>query len=214
MIVSKLASIALGVSIGVAAGLATPAQAQLHNPCPDTNDGDCDEPNGLGFCAWGTDAADCANPNSNFGGGSGFIPGGGQPSGGGLQTFSPWSIHSNDLGTHSAQHGQVTPLAVHGGHHFQVGTYHIYTGIAAGPFGPISNVARYSVTLRSEEQYAARATSQSQVSFGTDARLIRYSRPDRNHAMIYARNDDMQTPWRAICVLPAGWPMATCGPTQ
>ncbi len=44
----------------------------LANPCPFTNDGDCDEPNGLNLCAWGTDTADCSNPNSNFGNGSGF----------------------------------------------------------------------------------------------------------------------------------------------
>lgn len=49
-----------------------PAWAQLMNPCPYTNDGDCDEPNGLGYCAWGTDVADCSDPNSNYGNGSGF----------------------------------------------------------------------------------------------------------------------------------------------
>ncbi|MCR9140350.1 MAG: hypothetical protein NXI27_30580 [Alphaproteobacteria bacterium] len=47
-------------------------EAQLHNPCPYTNDGDCDEPNGLGYCEFGTDVMDCSNPNSNFGNGSGF----------------------------------------------------------------------------------------------------------------------------------------------
>ena len=51
---------------------ANPIEAQLHNPCPYTNDGDCDEPNGLGYCAFGTDVMDCSNPNSNFGNGSGF----------------------------------------------------------------------------------------------------------------------------------------------
>lgn len=43
----------------------------LRDPCPYTNDGDCDEPNGLNYCAWGTDTVDCSNPNSNFGTGSG-----------------------------------------------------------------------------------------------------------------------------------------------
>jgi len=44
----------------------------LLNPCPYLNDGDCDEPNGLGLCDWGTDRADCADPASNYGGGSGY----------------------------------------------------------------------------------------------------------------------------------------------
>lgn len=44
----------------------------LLNPCPYPGDGDCDEPNGLGVCEWRTDTADCSDPNSNFGSGSGF----------------------------------------------------------------------------------------------------------------------------------------------
>jgi len=44
----------------------------LHNPCPWTNDGDCDEPEGLNLCAEGTDVADCSNPNSNYGTGRGY----------------------------------------------------------------------------------------------------------------------------------------------
>ena len=66
------------------------AEAQLLNPCPYTNDGDCDEPNGLGFCAWGTDVADCSNPNSNFGNGSGYM--GGTTTGGtGLMNPCPYT---------------------------------------------------------------------------------------------------------------------------
>lgn len=71
------------VSIGVlaVAGVmvagASPAVAQLRNPCPWVNDGDCDEPNGLNLCAPGTDTADRSNPNSNFGTGSGYAGGGG-----------------------------------------------------------------------------------------------------------------------------------------
>ncbi len=63
----------------------------LANPCPFTNDGDCDEPNGLGLCAWGTDTADCSNPNSNFGSGSGFAGGGGGGGGGGLANPCPFT---------------------------------------------------------------------------------------------------------------------------
>lgn len=73
------ACIALAVAFG---GVGGAASTQM-NPCPYTNDGDCDEPNGLGYCAWGTDTADCSNPNSNFGGGSGYAGGGGGYSGGG-----------------------------------------------------------------------------------------------------------------------------------
>ncbi|WP_166486093.1 hypothetical protein [Jannaschia sp. CCS1] len=50
----------------------TPVPAQA---CPYTNDGDCDEPNGLNLCAWGSDPVDCSNPNSNYGRGAGFNAG-------------------------------------------------------------------------------------------------------------------------------------------
>ena len=74
--------LAVPVLVGTV-GMPGMAQAQLYNPCPYTNDGDCDEPNGLGYCAWGTDTADCSNPNSNFGGGSGYSGGGGNTGGSG-----------------------------------------------------------------------------------------------------------------------------------
>ncbi len=45
---------------GVAAFAPQAAHAQLNNPCPWTNDGECDEPQGRGVCAPGTDVADCA----------------------------------------------------------------------------------------------------------------------------------------------------------
>ncbi len=64
----------------------------LHNPCPYTNDGDCDEPNGLNLCAWGTDTADCSNPNSNFGSGSGH--GSGAPGSGGNTASSDTGLHN------------------------------------------------------------------------------------------------------------------------
>ena len=83
------------VALAICAGLhltGTPVQAQLANPCPFTNDGDCDEPNGLGNCAWGTDVADCANPSSNYGGGSGYSGGGG---GGASYLLNPCP-HRND----------------------------------------------------------------------------------------------------------------------
>jgi hypothetical protein len=51
-----------------------PSHTGLLNPCPYNNDGDCDEPNGLNLCAPGTDVADCSNPHSNYGNGSGYRP--------------------------------------------------------------------------------------------------------------------------------------------
>lgn len=69
--------LALVASVVMFGGLAgTPVQAQ-QNPCPAAwaGDGDCDEPNGLGLCAWGTDPQDCSNPNSNYGNGAGFNAG-------------------------------------------------------------------------------------------------------------------------------------------
>lgn len=47
----------------------------LSNPCPFLNDNDCDEPNGLGSCDWGTDVNDCSDPASNHGIGAGFFAG-------------------------------------------------------------------------------------------------------------------------------------------
>lgn len=47
----------------------------LSNPCPHVNDFDCDEPNGLGSCDWGTDVNDCSDPASNHGTGAGFFAG-------------------------------------------------------------------------------------------------------------------------------------------
>jgi len=64
----------------------SPAQAQLLDPCPFTGDGDCDEPNGLNLCAWGTDANDCSNPGANYGAGAGFAAG---IYGGGATTPAP-----------------------------------------------------------------------------------------------------------------------------
>lgn len=55
---TSLAIIASILSVGAMSG--TPSQAQGLNPCPYTNDGDCDEPNGLNSCAWGTDVNDCS----------------------------------------------------------------------------------------------------------------------------------------------------------
>jgi hypothetical protein len=76
--------VALAASVG-----AIPAQAQM-NPCPYTNDGDCDEPEGLGFCAEGTDVVDCSNPNSNYGTGSGYS-GGGTGGSGALHNPCPYT---------------------------------------------------------------------------------------------------------------------------
>ncbi len=72
MRLASFAVTALFMALGVVSG--TPAQAQM-NPCPYTGDNECDEPNGLNFCAWGTDAVDCSNPSSYFGTGAGFAAG-------------------------------------------------------------------------------------------------------------------------------------------
>lgn len=78
-----------------------PAPTPSANSCRYANDGDCDEPNGLNLCAWGTDANDCSNPNSNYGAGAGYFAGiyannaptptptPPPPSGGGMTAVSP-----------------------------------------------------------------------------------------------------------------------------
>jgi len=90
----KLSITGMAVTVALAGAVmfaAEPAKAQLHNPCPYTNDGDCDEPNGLGLCDWGTDVADCSNPNSNFGMGSGYAGGGTTGGGTGLMNPCPYT---------------------------------------------------------------------------------------------------------------------------
>lgn len=127
--IASLAIVAAALSFGGLAG--TPAAAQ-QNPCPAAwaGDGDCDEPNGLGLCAWGTDAQDCSNPNANYGSGTGFsagvYTGGGATSGGGggntLHAVCPytndgdcdepnglnlcqWGTDANDCSNPNSNHG-------------------------------------------------------------------------------------------------------------
>ncbi|NKX45859.1 hypothetical protein [Roseicyclus persicicus] len=205
--------------------VATPAAAQLYDPCPWTGDGECDEPNGLNLCAWGTDTADCSNPNSYFGSGSGYSPGssvpgggagagatagGGAPAaGGGITTYFPWRTFDRQMGQFAGQPANSSPLTPMGNMHYQPGSYTVYTSIVQN--GQRQQVEAYSVTMQPNERYLAAASSMGHLSFSTDARLITYSPPAPGMAMVYGRNDDV-TYDRAICILPAGWPMAQCGP--
>ena len=191
------------------------ASSGLYNPCPYTNDGDCDEPNGLGYCAWGTDTADCSNPNSNFGSGSGYSGGSGASSGGGggagggaVTTFYPWRTFTRQMGQFAAQPGNTWPLSPNGNMYYQPGNYTVFTGIVEN--GQIRNIESHSVTMMPNERYLAAASSMGFLSFRTDATLITYSPPAPGMAMVYGRNDDIQYD-RAICILPAGWPMSSCG---
>lgn len=210
-----------GYGTGYGGGASTDS-AGRHLNCPYTNDGDCDEPNGLNLCAWGTDSADCSNPNANYG--SGYQPGssvahGGATAapapapapGGAITTFSPWTRITNDPRQYAAQPGGMMPLVVYNGANFAAGDYVIYYGVTTGAFGPVTNVQMQPVTLASNTRYAARATSMGFESFqpGGSA-LMMHSDPGPGRAMIYARNDDMQN-WRAICVLPVGIPISQCG---
>ena len=197
----------------------------LYNPCPYTNDGDCDEPNGLNLCAWGTDTVDCSNPNSYYGGGSGYIAGGGHgtPSGGTATaaaggaapgTWSPWRRVTNDQRQYATQPGGVLALIVYGGMSFDPGTYTVYHGITdgSGPTAPIRNIQTATITLAPDTRYIARASNLGFESFvPAGGSLIMYSPPEQGHAMIYARNDDPAN-WRAVCILPVGWSMDQCGP--
>jgi len=64
-------AVAVATLLAMGGMTGVPVHAQGANSCF-PNDGDCDEPNGLDNCPWGTDTNDCSNPNSNFGTGSGF----------------------------------------------------------------------------------------------------------------------------------------------
>lgn len=54
-------------SIGTDFSDCGPAPVGLLNPCPFTNDNQCDEPDGLNLCAFGTDVNDCNSASSSFG---------------------------------------------------------------------------------------------------------------------------------------------------
>jgi hypothetical protein len=197
--------------------IATPAMAQLYNPCPYTNDGDCDEPNGLNLCAWGTDTADCSNPNSNFGGGPGYVPGSsqGQPAtpGASPSSYSPWTRITNDQRQYAAQPGGVFPLMITNGMGFEPGAYVIYHGLTdgSGPTSPIWNIQAVPVTIAPDTRYIARASSWGIESFNAEGGALNmYSPPQPGRAMVYARNDDPAN-WRAICIIPASWPQSYCG---
>lgn len=199
----------------------------LRNPCPWTNDGDCDEPNGLNLCAWGTDTADCSNPNSNYGLGSGYRPGssvsggGSGPAGGhspvpgasgGATSFSAWTRITNDQRQFATQPGGVMPLPLWNAMSFAPGNYVIYHGLTdgSGPLAPIWNIQSHQVTLAPNTRYIARASNIGFASFRADGgSLNMYTPPEQGRAMIYVRNDD-PTHWRAICVLPVGMPQSNC----
>jgi len=220
MFSSRPLALALAASVAGLAGLPTgPVAAQLYDPCPYTNDGDCDEPNGLNLCAWGTDTADCSNPNANYGSGSGYRPGssvaGAGPvpgTAGGPTTFSAWTRITNDQRQFATQPGGVMPLPLWNAMSFEPGAYVIYHGITdgSGPQAAIRNIESHRVTLAPDTRYIARASSLGFESFqSAGGSLIMYSPPERGRAMIYVRNDDPVN-WRAICVLPVGMAQENC----
>ncbi|WP_156945778.1 hypothetical protein [Roseicyclus elongatus] len=202
------------------------AHAQL-NPCPYTNDGDCDEPNGLGLCAPGTDVADCSNPNSNFGGGSGYAAGGGftgglsgTPGGGavGMTIYSPWVSVTNDPNQFRGQRAGVFPSSTcdsatgRGSGPFPAGSYDIYTGNAGNTGSlPPTDIRMATVTLHSNRIYTVDLGGVNGFGFRDSSGLESlYGAPGEGYARIYHRNSDTRT-WRALCILPTGWDMTWCG---
>jgi len=206
----------VGLGLAVVAGFGTPAMAQLgDNSCIWANDGECDDPTVPGHmttaCAPGTDANDCSNPAALIGGGS--QQGGNTGAGGSPDTYAPWTRITNDQRHYATQPGGVLGLLVTGGMAFEAGTYTIYHGLTdgSGPQSPIWNIQSETVVLVPGERYIARASGGGLVSFAPGGgALTMYPQPQRGYAMIYARNDDV-THWRAMCVVPSGWPIAYCG---
>lgn len=199
------------------------AHAQQYNPCPYLNDGDCDEPEGLGYCAEGTDVADCSNPNSNYGTGSGYPGGSGSGAGVGASTerytYAAWG--SNDFQSQFSRPGGVSPLSiiydpsVRNGAGFYAGVYDIYLA-DAGAYGngPYTEVDRYTVTLQPNTVYTVDMnqiyTNPSSLTMNRNWGLtIHYGEPGEGRATIFVNNSNTSD-WRAICVLPTGAPFTVC----
>lgn len=144
----RFLSMAFGLTLASLA--AAPAQAQLYNPCPYNNDGDCDEPNGLNLCEWGTDPVDCSNPNSNHADGPGFFSGiyaqtqaptpTPTPSGGTMTAVSPGAfVHGGGGGTSGCPNYAIANTAF--GEHTMFagqGSYRVPRITAGGRF-PLTN---------------------------------------------------------------------------
>ena len=222
MVRKLFASIGILASIGIVVGWASPATAQLRNPCPWVNDGDCDEPNGLNLCAPGTDTADCSNPESNFGNGSGFAGGGG----GGTTptTWAPWTGISDDPRTNATQPAGVTPLRVFGpaaalGTGLMTGAYDIYLARSSGWDQPRTTPTRHAnVALGSDVTYVLDLNNVLQLNVtGQEQALIptatgawgMYPRPGPGRANVLVQNSSV-TSWQWICILPANANFANC----
>lgn len=112
----------------------------LLNPCPFTNDGDCDEPDGLGSCDWGTDVNDCNDPFANFGANPNPNP---LPStgGGGGGTATPAPTVPRPAGIPSTQEGIQIQTALN---YFSFNAGGVDGQIGAGTRAAIS---RYQIAM-------------------------------------------------------------------
>ncbi len=136
--------------------------------------------------------------------------GGGHDSGTGanLQTHSMFTSITPDQRQFAAQPGGVLPLIVRGGDspYFEAGNYMIYVGPSDPNGMEISCWKNYGpFTLSDHDKWRATMSKQSKLTMERNERtLLQYSDPGPKHALIYARNDDVES-WETICVLPVGW---------
>jgi hypothetical protein len=137
--------------------------------------------------------------------------------GGGMTVYSEWSTITNDQRQFAAQPGGVDPLRTcdrttqrYAGD-FPAGRYDVYVG-GAGPngLGPITDIRRFEVQLDGGRLYAIDLGGSNGFGVSVDGpQLLPYGRPNPGEARIYTRNSSIMS-WRAICVLPSGWPRAWC----
>ncbi|MEZ5751889.1 MAG: hypothetical protein R3D60_07975 [Paracoccaceae bacterium] len=185
-----------------------PAQAGP-NSCRWANDGECDDPTVPGHitsaCLPGTDANDCGQAS----GGQSPAP----TSAGTATTYAMWTRITNDQRHYATQPGGVMEVRPANGMAFQAGNYTIYSAVSQGiaPGTPLSDIRAFGWSLSPNTMYVARASGAGHLSFVPGGgEVTMYQRPPQGMARVFARNDDV-VHIRAICILPAGWPLSQCG---
>jgi hypothetical protein len=135
----------------------------------------------------------------------------------GMNVYSEWLTVTNDQRQFATQPGGVFPMPTcdrstrRPGGAFPAGRYGIYVaGAGSNGFPPFTDIRRFDVQLEGGRLYAIDLGASTGFGVTVDgATLMMYGSPGPGHARIYTRNSSIMS-WRAICVLPFGWPRSWC----